>query len=76
MMIDLKNVSKYYRYPFGDVIALNEITSHLRPGEYVSVIGPKSSGKSTLISLIGCMDIPIGGSLLITNTSVSESSCP
>lgn len=70
-MIKLTNISKYYRYPFGDVIALTEISFHLMQGEYVSVIGPKSSGKSTLITLIGCMDLPTGGVLRIMDTQIS-----
>lgn len=72
LMIQLKNISKYYRYPFGDVIALKEITFHLMPGEYTSVLGQRSSGKSTLINLIACMDIPTGGILQVLNKPVSE----
>jgi len=70
-IIRLKNLSKYYRYPFGDVIALKEISFEIDPGEYVSILGPKGSGKSTLINLIGCLDTATGGVQQILNTHLS-----
>lgn len=71
-MIEFGNVSKYYPYPFGDVIALKEIHFNIRPGEYLSILGPKGSGKSTIINLIGCMDIPTVGVVKVMNVPVTE----
>jgi len=71
-MIEFGNVSKYYSYPFGDVIALKEIYFSIRAGEYVSILGPKGSGKTTIITLIGCMDTPTIGMVKVMNIPITE----
>ena len=69
--IEFNNVSKYYSYPFGDIIALNAVNFSVHPGEFVTIIGPKGSGKSSLINLIGCMDSLTSGSIQILGCPVS-----
>ncbi len=70
--IELKNVSKYYHYPFGDVIALNSVSITIHEGEFVAVIGPRGSGKTTLINIIGCIDHPTSGSVKVLHTSLID----
>ncbi len=70
-MIQLNNITK--TYPFGglQVAALNDVTLHIRPQEYVSIVGPSGSGKSTLMNIIGCLDAPTSGSYLLDGLNVS-----
>ena len=70
-MIRLTNITK--TYPFGglQVAALNDVTLHIKPQEYVSIVGPSGSGKSTLMNIIGCLDTPTSGSYLLDGLDVS-----
>ena len=70
-MIQINNITK--TYPFGGlhVAALNDVTLHIRPQEYVSIVGPSGSGKSTLMNIIGCLDTPTSGSYLLDGLNVS-----
>jgi putative ABC transport system ATP-binding protein len=54
------------------VQALRGVTLDVFPGEYVSIMGPSGSGKSTLFNMIGGLDRPTGGSLLVAGTRLSD----
>ncbi len=56
-MIDLNNVTKVYTIGDEIVYALDHVSLHIYPGEFVSIIGPSGSGKSTQMNIIGCLDI-------------------
>ena len=60
-MIELQDVSKIYQVGEERVKALDHANLHVRPHEFVSVIGPSGSGKSTLMNIIGCLDVADAG---------------
>ena len=60
-MIRLKEVCKYYQVGDDKVRALDHASLHIKPHEFVSVIGPSGSGKSTLMNIIGCLDVSDAG---------------
>lgn len=60
-MIDLKEITKVYLVGDEEVCALDHVSMHIYPGEFVSVIGPSGSGKSTLMNVIGCLDVADAG---------------
>jgi len=60
-MIDLQDISKVYQVGEERVRALNHVTMHIDPKEFVSIIGPSGSGKSTLMNIIGCLDTADAG---------------
>ena len=60
-MIDLQDITKVYQIGDEKVYALDHVTMHIYPHEFVSVIGPSGSGKSTLMNIIGCLDIADAG---------------
>jgi putative ABC transport system ATP-binding protein len=64
-VIRLEGVSKVYTLPFGDVVALDEVSLTVMPGEFIAIMGPSGSGKSTLLNLIGSLDVPTAGRLYI-----------
>jgi putative ABC transport system ATP-binding protein len=55
-----------------EVRALDGVSIHIRPHEYVAVIGPSGSGKSTLMNMIGCLDTPTSGKFWIDGVEVSK----
>ncbi len=72
MTIKLENVSKQYDLGKTKVNALKNISLNIKQGEFVSVIGPSGSGKSTLLNLIGALDKPSGGEVIIDNNKISS----
>ena len=60
-MIDLRDITKVYQIGDEKVYALNHVTMHIYPREFVSIIGPSGSGKSTLMNIIGCLDTANAG---------------
>ena len=60
-MILLKDVCKFYQVGDDRVRALDHASLHIKPQEFVSIIGPSGSGKSTLMNIIGCLDVSDSG---------------
>lgn len=73
-LIELKNVTKRYKVGEQEIFALNGIDLTIEQGEYAAIIGPSGSGKSTLMHLLGCLDTPSSGSMVIDGVDVSRAS--
>ena len=69
-VIDLRDVRKTYRMGEVSVHALRGINLRVLRGEYVAVVGALGSGKSTLMNIIGCLDVPTGGSYRLAGGDV------
>lgn len=67
-MIDIKGITK----SFGSLQVLKGIDLHIDKGEIVSIVGPSGAGKTTLLQIIGTLDKPDKGSVMIDNTDVSQ----
>ena len=67
-MIDIKNITK----SFGSLQVLKGIDLHINKGEIVSIVGPSGAGKTTLLQIIGTLDKPDSGSLVIDGIDVSN----
>lgn len=67
-MIDIKEVTK----SFGNLQVLKGINLHINKGEMVSIVGPSGAGKTTLLQIIGTLDKPDSGYIIIEGTDVSQ----
>jgi lipoprotein-releasing system ATP-binding protein len=72
-IIELKNLTKIYKNGI-EFRALDDANLKIRKGEFVAIVGPSGSGKSTLMHLIGLLDTPSSGTLLIDNHDVTKMS--
>ena len=71
-MIQLKEVCKFYQVGDDKVRALDHATLHIRPREFVSIIGPSGSGKSTMMNIIGCLDVADAGQYLLDGLPIES----
>lgn len=71
-LLELHGVSKTYRVGDQEIQALREVDLRIEEGEFVAIIGPSGSGKSTLMHLLGCLDTPSGGSLMVCGRDLSR----
>ena len=71
-MIKLKHIYKSYALGDSAVPVLKDVNLHVRPHEFVSILGPSGSGKSTLMNIIGCLDIPDSGDYILDGEYVDS----
>lgn len=71
-LIELRDVVKRYKIGEQEILALNGIDLEIEQGEYAAIIGPSGSGKSTLMHLLGCLDTPSSGTMLLDGMDVSR----
>lgn len=64
-MITLENVEKVYQTKMIETLALNRINLEVQEGEFLSIMGPSGCGKSTLLNIMGLLDEPSMGKVLI-----------
>lgn len=73
-MIYLENVSRTYGEGTSTVFAVRDLTLTIEVGSFVTIVGASGSGKSTLLNLIGALDRPSSGKVMIDNTELYQMS--
>lgn len=68
MLLELRDVSKTY----GAVQALKGVSLGVQPGQWVSIMGPSGSGKTSLLNIIGCLDKPTTGTVILDGVDLSS----
>ena len=71
-LIELKNINKYFGHGENRVHVLKDINIEINKGDFVAIIGQSGSGKSTMMNIIGCLDVPSSGSYKISGVEVGK----
>ena len=71
-MILMKNISKTVYVGDEIVRALQDVSLHIRPNEFVAVCGPSGSGKTTLMNIMGCLDTADSGTYYLDGMDIAE----
>lgn len=71
-VIEINNLTKIYNETGIPVYATNDISLRFEAGEFTALIGPSGSGKTTLLNLIGGLDKPTSGSVLINEIDITK----
>jgi putative ABC transport system ATP-binding protein len=69
-IIDGDRLTRSFEMPAGAVTALLDVSIRVEAGDYVAITGPSGCGKSTLLHILGCVDQPTGGSLVLEGRDV------
>lgn len=70
VVMELKNVFKIFESPAGESLVLKDINFKINRGEFISIVGPSGSGKSTLLNIIGGLDKPTSGEVIINGLNI------
>lgn len=73
-VLEVKELTKKYGQGESEVIALDHVSFSVERGEFVAIIGASGSGKSTLMNMIGGLDHPTGGSVIIEENDITSMS--
>ena len=73
-LIELKAVSKTYRLGSQEIPALTDLSLSFDAGEFAVLAGPSGSGKTTALNLIGCLDRPTSGQVIVSDIDIGMAS--
>lgn len=71
-VIDAHNISKVYNRKTIPIYAVNNVHLHLERGEFTALVGPSGSGKTTLLNMIGGLDKPDEGNIMINGVDITK----
>jgi len=70
-VVEARGVTRSFPMPAGPVVAVRDLTVSIAAGELVAICGPSGCGKSTLLHMLGCVDAPSHGQMLVDGVDVS-----
>jgi len=71
-MLEVRNISKIYGEGTAKVVALNDVSLQVNGGDFIAIMGPSGSGKSTLLNIIGGLDYPSSGEVILDGKRIDN----
>jgi len=71
-MLELRNIWKTYGQGTAEVVALNNVSFRVNEGDFIAIMGPSGSGKSTLLNIIGGLDHPSSGEVILDGRRIDN----
>ena len=71
-MLTIKKISKDYLLGKTVVHALRNVSLSIEEGEFLTIVGPSGSGKTTLLNIIGCLDQPTSGQVILNKQDITK----
>lgn len=71
-LIEMKGIERIYPCGGSQIHALMNINLDIFQGEFIGIMGPSASGKSTLLNIIGCLDSPAAGTYLLSGNNIND----
>ncbi len=71
-MLEIKNVSKTYGQGTAEVVALSDVSFRVDEGDFIAIMGPSGGGKSTLLNVIGGLDYPSSGEVILDGERIDN----
>jgi putative ABC transport system ATP-binding protein len=71
-IIEIKNLTKVYRENGNEVIAVDKVDLTFEQGEFTTIVGPSGSGKTTFLNMVGGIDSPTEGEIIVDNTDITR----
>ena len=72
VVLKIENMSKTYPLGKRNVQALSNLNLEVKKGEFIAIMGPSGSGKTTLLNMLGCLDKPTSGRLLLDGVDTAK----
>lgn len=71
-IIKVENATKIYHIGESETRALDGVSLQVEAGEFTALVGPSGSGKTTLLQLMGCLDKPTSGAVMVNGNNISQ----
>jgi putative ABC transport system ATP-binding protein len=71
-IVSLENVTKVYMLGKTEVPAVRDVSLEVGEGEFLAIAGPSGSGKTTLLNLVGCVDTPTSGTVIVNGQDIAR----
>lgn len=72
MVLETEKLDKIYRLGRREVRVLSDINLHVKNGDFISIMGPSGSGKTTILNMLGCLDKPTHGKVILDGENVTK----
>ena len=72
IMLEAENIDKVYKLGGNELRALSDVNLQVKRGDFISIMGPSGSGKTTLLNILGCLDRPTKGKVVLDGVDVTK----